>query len=281
MNVKFIFWLQDLTGYATYLKLGKKIPGFGHAVGRYYGQLEKTLLKNSDHIVAISSDFMPILGEMGLFEDRISIIQNWAPLDEVKPNKKDNPWAQLHGFNKNFIFLYTGILEMKKNPALLILLANSFRDTKDVTVFVVSESKGAVWLKRQKKESDLHNLYILNYQPLEAMSDILGYGDVIVAILGTDAGVYSVPYKIFTYICSLRPLLLSVPPESLVARIVKENKLGVVVPPGQDERFIEAARELYENSSLRYRYAQNARRYAEQNFDIEKIAVKFLKIIQD
>ncbi|MCJ7532457.1 MAG: glycosyltransferase, partial [Anaerolineales bacterium] len=141
--------------------------------------------------------------------------------------------------------------------------------------------RGAEWLNRQKDAERLDNLQILNYQPFEMMSELLGSGDVLVAILEADAGVYSVPSKVLSYLCAQRPVLLSVPSENLAARIVKENELGVVVPPGNDEEFIEAANELYKNPLLRWQYAQNAHRYAEQNFDIEKIAVKFLKIILD
>ena len=169
---------------------------------------------------------------------------------------------------------------MKHNPREISLLAKSFLDVNDVAVHVISESIGAEWLKRQKQAEHLDNLHIFNFQRFEAMSDVLGSGDVLIAILEADAGVFSVPSKVLTYLCAQRPLLLSVPPENLAARIVKENELGVVVPPGQDEEFIEAANELYKNPLLRWQYAQNARRYAEENFDIEKIASRFLKIIK-
>ena len=281
IKAKFIFWLQDLLGYGAYMILRKKTPGLGHVVGKYYIQLEKSLLKDSDHIVAISNDYVPVLVEIGVVKDKISVMENWAPLDGVSPRPKDNPWARAHSLHDRFVFLYSGTLGMKHNPKVFSLLVKSFLDVKAVAVCVISEGVGAEWLKQQKEVEHLNNLDILNYQPFDTMSDVLGSGDVLIAILEKDAGVFSVPSKVLTYLCSQRPLLLSVPSENLAARIVKENELGVVVPPGNDEEFIEAANKLHKNPSLRWQYAQNARRYAEENFDIEKIAVKFLKIILD
>ncbi len=281
IKAKFVFWLQDIIGTASYLILRKKMPGLGHVVGEYYIQLEKKLLRDSDHVVAISDDFVPLLLKMGVAENRISVIQNWAPLESVRPAPKDNPWAQAHGNLQNrFVFLYTGTLGMKHNPAVLSRLAGSFLNNQDVVVYVISETIGAEWLKQQKEAEHLDNLEILNYQPFEVMSDVLASGDVLVAILEADAGRFSVPSKILTYMCSQRPLLLSVPPENLAARLVKENLLGMVIPPGKDEEFAAAAHELHKNAHLRGQYAQNARRYAEQNFKIEEITDQFLKTIR-
>ena len=280
VKAKFIFWLQDLTGLASYLILRKKIPGLGHLIGQYYLRLEQRLLRKSDHVVTISPDFAPVLLNMGVPESRFSVIPNWAPLEDIHSAPKDTAWARAHGnLQGRFVFLYTGTLGMKHNPAVLARLAGSFSDDPDVSVVVVSETIGARWLEQQKEAGGLDNLHILNYQPFEEMSEVLSSGDVLVAILEADAGKFSVPSKILSYMCAQRPLLLSMPPENLAARLVKENQLGIVVPPGKSEEFVAAAHELRRNASLRAEYAQNARRFAEQAFKIEEIADRFLQII--
>jgi colanic acid biosynthesis glycosyl transferase WcaI len=280
INSKFIFWLQDFIGFASYLILRRKLPGLGHIIGKYYIRLEKQLLKDSDNIVTISEDFIPFLLNFGVTDNRISVIHNWAPLEEISPRPKDNSWARAHGnLQDRFIFLYTGTLGMKHNPAVLLSLARSFMNDKDVSVFVISETIGADWLIRHKKLEHLENIEILNYQPYEILSDVFGTGDVLVAILEKDAGTFSIPSKVLTYLCSQRPLLLSVPLENMAARIVMENQLGIIVPPNNDEEFIAEAHKLRKNSSQRDQFGRNARQYAEQNFIIDEIASRFLTII--
>ena len=89
------------------------------------------------------------------------------------------------------------------------------------------------------------------------------------------------PSKVLTYHCAGRPLLLSVPKENLSARLVEGLETGIVVPPNENERFLDAVKRLIGNGNLRQKYGKNARRYAENTFDIEKITDKFEKIFQE
>jgi glycosyltransferase involved in cell wall biosynthesis len=90
-----------------------------------------------------------------------------------------------------------------------------------------------------------------------------------------------VPSKVLTYHCVGRPLLLAVPLENLAAKIVKNYKTGITVNPTEISDFISAARKLFEDGKLRDKLGKNARKYAEQHFDIEKITDKFEKIIKE
>ena len=75
-GVRFVFWLQDLIGIATHRILRKKIPVLGEIVGRYYRGLERTLLRQSDAVVAITEDFRPILRTYAVDEARMHVIEN-------------------------------------------------------------------------------------------------------------------------------------------------------------------------------------------------------------
>jgi colanic acid biosynthesis glycosyl transferase WcaI len=97
--------------------------------------------------------------------------------------------------------------------------------------------------------------------------------------LEEDAGIFSVPSKVLTYHCAGRALLLSVPADNLAARIVKDNQTGLVIPPRDEAGFMAAAETLLNDAKMRNFFAAQARAYAEQTFDIEKITDNFEKII--
>jgi glycosyltransferase involved in cell wall biosynthesis len=103
--------------------------------------------------------------------------------------------------------------------------------------------------------------------------------DVLVTILEPDAGVFSVPSKVLTYLCAGRALLCAISMENLAARIVAESGAGLVVHPGDTPGFLDAAARLLEDGVLRDTCAEKARRYAEKNFDIGEIAQRFEKIL--
>jgi colanic acid biosynthesis glycosyl transferase WcaI len=82
-GARFIFWLQDIYSEAIGRIVPKAFPLIGGAVARRYHRLEFQLLRSSDHIVAITDDFVPILRRNGITADRVSVIENWAPLNEM------------------------------------------------------------------------------------------------------------------------------------------------------------------------------------------------------
>ena len=274
-DIRFVYWLQDVISVAAKLLLGKKIPVAGNLIGSHYITLEKKLLRASDHIVLIAGEYEPFLLGWGVSKQKMSIIHNWAPLNELPPLPKDNPWSREHGLHDKFCFLYSGTLGMKHNPDLLLSLAVHFKDNPNVRVLIGSEGLGAEWLRQKKEELNLPNLILMGFQPMEKFPQVLAAGDVLVAILEPDAGMFSVPSKVLSYLCAQRPLLLSVPAENLAAKIITTYEAGLLVQPYDMDEMIQRANELYQNLPLRRKLAQNARKYAENNFDIRSIALKF------
>ncbi len=279
-NIKFIFWLQDIYGIGIEKVLAKKIPIFGKVIAKYFINLERKLLDQSDNVILITEDFQNILKSWGINSDKCVIIHNWAPLEEIPMYPKNNTWAKKHDLHDKFCFMYSGTLGVKHNPELLFRLAEAFKKNENVKVIVISEGLGADWLKKKKKEEGLNNLIIMNFQPFEVLPQALASADVLVAILEPDASIFAVPSKVLTYHCVGRPLLLAVPQQNLAAKIVKGYNTGLVVNPRDVQAFLKAAFDLFEDELLRKKLAINARKYAEEHFDIEVIADKFESIIK-
>lgn len=278
MGVQVVFWVQDLYGIAIERFLGKKLPFLGHLVGKYYVWKERRLIEQSDDVILITEDFIPLMEEWGIDQEKVHVIHNWTPLEEVPVCPKDNEWAREHGLVDKFCILYAGTLGLKHNPQLLLDLALHFEDEGEVEVVVVSEGLGADWLREKQRRLGVRNLRLLDFQPFNQMPFVMGAADVLVAILEPDAGIYSAPSKVLTYLCAERALLLAVPPENLSARIVAENGAGLVVPPVDSDSFVEAAERLFADGDLRESCAKNARSYAERAFDIKKIGDHFEEI---
>lgn len=279
LNARFVYWLQDFYSLAVDKLVRKKIPLLGGLVGAHYRRMEGRQLRASHRVVAITDDFGPILEEdFAVPAGRIVAIPNWAPLETLPVCDKDNEWSRQHGLHDKFVFLYTGTLGMKHNPELLLGLAEKFHANDRVRVVVISEGMGAEWLAAQKTAKKLDNLLLLPYQDFSAMPRVLASGDVLCAVLEEDAGVFSVPSKVLTYLCAARPLLLAVPQVNLAARIIHQQKAGLTVPPADVPAFLEAAEQLLANPHLAARCAQHAREYAQNTFKIEEIALKFANL---
>jgi len=277
---RFYYWIQDFYSLAVDKILRRKIPLAGGWVGAWYRRLERRQFQRSSRLVAITSDFAPILAdEFGIGPERIDVVPNWADIEALPTRQKDNPWSRSQGLHDKFVFLYTGTIGMKHNPALLLELAKHYRDDPEVRVVVISEGIGAEWLEREAAAANLGNLVLLPYQPFPDLPNVLASGDTLVGLLEEDAGVFSVPSKTLSYLCAGRAMLLSVPQANLAARITRENRAGLTVPPGDTAAFLAAADELRLSAEKRDQLAHNARAYAERTFPIGPTASAFERIL--
>jgi glycosyltransferase involved in cell wall biosynthesis len=279
-GVRLVSWIQDIYGLATYRLLSRKLPGIGHVVGKYFIALDKSSARRSDSIVVITADFADVLTGWGVDPSRIHVIHNWAPLESMPVRPRENAWSQQQGLGGGVRFIYSGTLAMKHNPALLLELARVLDRDGAGEIIVVSEGAGVEWLAERASHDGLRSLRCLGFQPFEALPDVQGSADVLVAILEADAGVFSVPSKVLSYLCGGKPVLLAVPGENLAARIVVENGAGLVVEPTDTTGFCAAARRLIDSPQLRNELGQAARRYAETHFDIRHIGDAFERILR-
>jgi glycosyltransferase involved in cell wall biosynthesis len=208
------------------------------------------------------------------------VIENWAPVDELEVRPKDNEWSRAQGLQESPVLLYSGTLGLKHNPSLLSHLAERFQGTP-VRVVVISQGAGARWLADEKRDRRLDNLILLPYQPFEDLPSVLASADVLLTLLDPDAGTFSVPSKVLSYLCAGRPIVAAMPPANLGARTIEKAGAGVVVDPADPEAFTAAAAVLMEDPCLRHRCGEAARRYAEQTFDIDGYADRFEPILLD
>jgi len=140
---------------------------------------------------------------------------------------------------------------------------------------------GSGFQKLKKMKNIPSNIKMLPLQPFKKMSDILNSADVLLGILSKDASKFSVPSKILNYLCAGKPIILSAPKDNLAATIISESKSGKTFEPQDLKGINNFLKILMTDSAIRKKYSLNARNYAESNFKIEKISLKFENIINN
>lgn len=278
-KARFVFWLQDVYSVAASFVLRKKAPMLAAAGKLYFEHLEKKLLRRSDEIVCIAPGFAEFLAGWGITGPKVHVIENWAPLNEVRPQPKANAWATEHGVAERFCFMYSGTLGMKHRPELLLELARRLEARGDARLVVIAGGAGADWLSARKHEVSEQTLQLLPFQPYERLSEVMGAADVLITLLDSEAGTFAVPSKTLAYLCAGRALLIAAPAANEAARVVKRAGAGLVVSPDNPTEIVAAAESLLADRAACIRYGSDARAYAERTFAIESIADKFVAVL--
>ncbi len=288
-DIPLISWVQDLYGVAAHKLLRKRLPVVGELVGRYFIRLDHQSLRLSQRAVLITEDFSDFAHQAGLGDERLEVIENWAPVRDIPVLGKDNAWAKSLDLTDTFRFVYSGTLAMKHNPQLLLELAkrlqsagsDSVASAKPAEVMVVSSSHGARWLADQVREHQLTNVRIMDFQPAASFPSILGSADVLLAVLESDAAAFSVPSKVLSYLCAGKPILGAIPSGNLAARIIRGAGAGRVVEPTNPDDFADAGLEMMAaTAEEKANWGKAARHYAEQTFDLDRITDRFIRLLE-
>jgi len=273
-GIGFAHWVQDDYSAALEFLLRRRIGVAAGLAVSPFRWLDGWVARNSDAVVSISPGFVPRLRHLGARSESLSVIENWAPLEEVPLMPQRNAWSESLGLDGKPVFLYAGSMGLKHRPDRIYSLAKALAG--EARVVVVSEGVGRQYLASQPA---LGNLTLVDFQPYERLPEILATADVLVATLEEDAGAFAVPSKVLTYLCAGRPVLLTAPIENLAAETVRRSGGGIVVGPDDSNGWIDAARKLADDAELRNRLGARARQYAEATFDIEKIADRFEAVL--
>lgn len=274
-----VFWVQDAYGLAAYKLLSRKLPGFGHLVGKYFIWLDQQSARLSESVIVITEDFKPMLADWGVADQKIHVVHNWSLLDDLPMRPRTNDWSQSQHLGDGPRFIYSGTLAMKHNPELLLELAKMLDRRGTGEMVVISEGAGIEWLKEQSRLGGVRSLKFFPYQPFEQLANVLGSADALVVVLEKDAGAFSVPSKALSYMCAGRAILGAIPRQNLAARIIVNHQAGLVVEPNDMAGFCRAAEKMVEFPDQRADFAAAARRYAEQSFDLDRIADRFEQIL--
>lgn len=275
LKIPFIYWCQDFYSIAASRLLAAKLPVVGHIVGAYYRFLERRQMRRAARIIHITEAFCQQTDIWGIPRNRIEVIPNWGALGEIDVRPHDNAWSQKHGLKSGTRFIYSGTLAMKHNPALLLALAKELSGEDEL--IVIAAGVGADYLGKAKARENLENLRLLPLQPFEDLPYVLGSADVLLAVIERDAGTFSVPSKILSYLCAGRPIVLAAPKKNLASRILTDSGAGIVVKPEDVSGFVAAARQIGLDTSGAEAAGKSGRAYAEENFQLTKVAERFVQ----
>jgi len=277
IQARFVYWLQDFYSIAVTVLLRRKIGLLGAPIAWFYRLLERQQLRNSDAVVAITDDFVPLAAFWSGSRAKVTVIENWAAIDDFPLLPKANAWSCEHECDGSVNFIYSGTLGLKHKPEFLTQLA--LQNWPDTSVVVAAEGVGVQQLTLARTARGLQGLKLLPLQSTEDLSQVLAAADVLVAMIDNEAGRFAVPSKVQSYLCAGRPILLAAPRANLAARTVVRANAGIVVEPDDVEGFLAAAAKLRADADLRARLGANGRAYAERVFNLERIADVFEEVL--
>jgi glycosyltransferase involved in cell wall biosynthesis len=274
----YVFWHQDVQSAAIASRIRGRWGPVGAVISSGAEAAERQIARWAAHRVVITDAFLPVHDRWGVRRDGVSVIPNWAALEELPERHGDRSWLGDHEVGDH-ILLYSGTLGLKHDPGVLLHLARSPL-LSDCTVVVVSQGKGRAWLEERADTVPPGRLLLLDFVDYALLPQVLGSADALLAVLEPDASRYSVPSKVLSYLCAGRPVVGVMDRTNAVAATLVEEGAGLVEEIGDHDRLARRIRQLLDDPAAAARMGAAARRYAETTFDISRICDEFDALLQ-
>ena len=269
----FIYWCQDFYSIAVGSIFRKKLGRLGGLIEKFLFIWDKRQIRKSDHVINITPAFTDFMRDW-CDKDKITEIKNWGAIAEIPTRDADTRWLQEHDIPVDRPrVMYSGTLGLKHNPDLIMKAAQA---SPEATFVVVASGVGVTALDTAAAP----NLVLLPLQSIEGFPSVLASADILIAMIEPEAGKFSVPSKILSYLCAGRPIVMSAPKNNLASQTIYEASAGVVVPPEDSQALISEVKHLLADQEMRKAMGRAGRRYAEKHFKIGEIADRFEAIFQ-
>ena len=271
------------------LNLQDIFPDIAVALGKIKSRFSIRLLEKYEKLTYSGSDALTVLSK-DLEENvnkkidrikvspRIEVIPNFLISSSIKPQSRFTNYREEHQLGEKLVVMYAGNLGNSQSFDLITSAARKHSREDDIVYVINGGGVMSDQLKQQAKQ--LENLLIIDYQPIERLSEVLATADIHLLPLRAGLGDMSVPSKIYSIFASGRPVIASVDPGTEIPRIITESEGGIAIPPDDFDSFIHVLEGLIENFELREEMGKKARVWLENCYSSKTIADSYIGLIE-
>ena len=242
----------------------------------YMKRVATCLYSKSVLITSVTTKTVNILIQRG--NCNAVLITNGADVEAFKPptNKQEN---------KQFVICYAGgVGGVYRLDVAVRAIAKLVRQgLSDVKLVIAGEGETARTLCLASELGITKNIeYVGVINDQRKLVALFGEADVgLIPYDDNPLWKNSIPAKFYEYCSCGLPIIATAYECSLLSNLIRKNKIGVSSAPLNEEKLSESIGWLYYNKSFRESASKRARLLIDKEFDRNKIAVKFLSLIEN
>ncbi len=232
-RAKFVFEIRDLwVDFAELLGQFKN-----KKLLRLARKLESFLYKKADHIVVVSYGYKQRLIDLGIKEDKITVIPNGVNPDSLPSLTGTSSIRHQYGIQDKFLVLYAGNIGAAQGLATIITAAEKLKNDPTVAFMFIGEGVEKQKLMHQATSLNLTNVLFIDSKKKD---ELLGYYEAadigIVSLKKHPLFEITIPSKVFDYMSMSTPILIGVDGEA--KEIVEKHNAGFYFEPENADDFV-------------------------------------------
>jgi colanic acid biosynthesis glycosyl transferase WcaI len=202
------------------------------------------LYRSADRILVLGRDMQLLIREkLPSWQDRVVIATNWANTEMIVPMPRgSNQLLDQLQLKDKFVVEFFGNMGRPHCIEDLLDAAELLRSAPEIHFLLVGWGVKKVWAVKEKQARNLENMTILDPLPREQSCDVQNACDIAINTLSRDMSGISVPSRTYNVMASGKPMLAVCDDDSELAAVIREERIGWVVPPGRPDLLATAIR---------------------------------------
>lgn len=249
----------------------------GSLLARALAFANRWVYKSAAKIIVVGRDMQELLERKTAGLDiPIASIPNWAELESVSPDsREENTLLRDLNLSDKLVFLYAGNMGHPNDLESIVECAAEFRDDPGIHFVFLGTGVKRKWLESYVASNRLDNVTVLDPRPRSEQNVFLNACDVaLVSLVSNMVGV-SMPSRTYNILAVGKPILAMTESGSELARVVEEEKVGWIVPPGEPKLLYEMIEKIRRQRGELAAMGEAARRAALEKYSLETALEKY------
>ncbi|MCL0086755.1 glycosyltransferase family 4 protein [Thermodesulfovibrionales bacterium] len=280
----FVIWIASkFKGAKFILRIDDVYPDMLNVAGmlktnsliyRIFTKLNLRLYREAEHLIVLGRDMRSLVLKKleNQRQDRIHIIPNWGEIDRISPcSRGNNPLLKELQIEDKFVVQYAGNMGYPHDIESLVKAAKILSKHSEIHFLFIGSGVKRKWLENQIRICNLNNITLLNPRHRSDQNNFLNASDVIISALVKGMLGISVPSRMYNIMAAGKPIIALGDENSELALIIREKKIGWIVPPGNADVFVNAVLEAKNNSEQLITMGKRARLLVEKEYSKEHV----------
>lgn len=201
------------------------------------GWLSAFTLRKANYVVVIGRCMAEHVKSMGVSEQKIHLIPNWADEKNIYPvEHTDNHFRKSRWWKNKFVVLYAGNIGIPQYFDDILTIAERMQNEGNSNIVFVFIGEGSRYKELERRSCALENIALMTFQhEVHSLAEILSAGDLHFVPLREEVTGLAVPSKTYSILAAGRPIIYQGSEHSEIARMITEEGVGAVVRCGDVE----------------------------------------------
>jgi colanic acid biosynthesis glycosyl transferase WcaI len=244
---------------------------------RLLERLAQFLYRHAARVVVVTQAFAERLAAAGVSRAKLAVIPNGADTQFFSPHADGRPTRDALDLDGRFVVAYVGSHGLSHGLGAVL---DAAAQQPEVAFLLVGDGADRDRLVSERDRRQLGNVLMRPSVPKDQVPGLYAAADACLVPL-RDVPVFEafVPSKLFEVLAAGRPVIGAVRGEA--RDILTRSGAALLVDPERGDQLAQAVGQLRADPELRMELGRRGRAFAEQHYDRDALARRYLDLLED